>query len=185
MKIYTRTGDEGTAALVGGSRVAKFHRRLAAFGSVDELNAQFGVCRAAAPPPEIDAVVERLQHEMFALGAELASPDPTAAGTELLAADDVERIEREIDRFEETLPPLREFILPGGTPAAAALHVARAICRRAERDVVALAEEAKLRPLLLAYLNRVGDLLFVLARAANRAAGTPDLPWVKPRRDEG
>jgi cob(I)alamin adenosyltransferase len=179
MKIYTRTGDSGLTGLYGGGRVRKNDLRIAAYGTLDELNAQLGVCRQAALPAALDEPLARLQHEMFALGAELASPGDAAPGSILLGEADIAAAEAAIDWFEQHLPPLKTFILPGGTTASAALHVARAVCRRAERDVCALAETAPVRAAALQYLNRVGDLLFVLARYANHVAGTPDVPWEK------
>jgi cob(I)alamin adenosyltransferase len=179
MKIYTGAGDEGLTALLGGGKVTKDDPRIAAYGAVDELNAALGVCRASGLPPQIDAVVAQLQHEMFTLGAELASPEAAPRGIELLGPAAIERIEHTIDQFEAALTPLRQFILPGGSPAAAALHLARCVCRRAERDVVAFSHGSAVRPQALVYVNRVGDLLFVLARAANAAAGSPDVPWEK------
>jgi cob(I)alamin adenosyltransferase len=179
MKIYTRTGDAGATGLHGGGRVPKNDIRIAAYGSIDELNAQLGVCRAAGLPAAADAVAARLQHEMFALGAELASPGGAVSQSLCLDQGDVARLEQAIDQFEEDLKSLKTFILPGGAPASAALHVARAVCRRAEREVVALAATAPVRPTILQYLNRAGDLLFVLARYANHAAGVADIPWEK------
>jgi cob(I)alamin adenosyltransferase len=179
MKIYTRTGDAGETGLYGGGRVPKNDIRIAAYGSVDELNAQLGACRAAGLPAEADGIMARLQHEMFALGAELASPGGAVSEPVCLDDADVARLEQTIDQFEQPLAPLKTFVLPGGTPASAALHVARAVCRRAERDVVALAATAPVRPTVLQYLNRAGDLLFVLARYANLAAGVADIPWEK------
>lgn len=179
MKIYTRTGDAGQTGLYGGGRVRKNDLRIAAYGTVDELNAMLGVCRSADLPPALDEPLARLQHEMFALGAELASPGDAAPGSILLDDADVSAAEEAIDWFEQHLEPLKTFVLPGGTRASAALHVARAVCRRAERDVCALAEVAPVRTTVLQYLNRVGDLLFVLARYANHAVGTPDVLWEK------
>jgi cob(I)alamin adenosyltransferase len=179
MKIYTRTGDAGLTGLYGGGRVRKNDLRIAAYGAIDELNAQLGVCRTAELPPALDEPLVRLQHEMFALGAELSSPGDAAPGSILIDDADVAAAEQAIDWFEQHLQPLKTFILPGGTPASAALHVARAVCRRAERDVCALAEVAPVRAAVLQYLNRVGDLLFVLARYANHAAGAADVLWEK------
>jgi cob(I)alamin adenosyltransferase len=179
MNIYTRTGDDGSTGLLGGARVGKDDPRIVAYGAVDELNAHLGVCRAAGLAPAIDDVVKRLQHEMFMLGAELASPRGLPPGTEVLGEAAIERLERTIDEFESTLPPLRQFVLPGGSSAAASLHVARCVCRRAEQHVVALARGSHVRPEAIRYLNRVSDLLFVLARAANLAAGVGDVPWEK------
>ncbi len=179
MNIYTRTGDDGTTGLLGGVRVAKNDLRIEAYGAVDEFNALLGVCRATGLPSEIDEVLARLQHEMFALGAELASPAAPPRGSELLGDAEIERLERTIDRFEAQLPALRQFILPGGSPGGASIHAARCVCRRAEREVVALSHVAPMRAEALKYLNRVSDLLFVLARATNVAAGVGDAPWEK------
>jgi cob(I)alamin adenosyltransferase len=177
MKIYTRTGDEGDTGLFGGPRVRKDAPRIEAYGTVDELNAALGLARAANQPPEVDTVLLRVQHELFVLGAELACPQPTAAAVPRVDAAQVAALEAEIDRFEAGLPPLKQFILPAGASTAAHLHLARTICRRAERRVVALAAIEPLSPVLVQYLNRLSDLLFVLARAANHAAGQPDVPW--------
>jgi cob(I)alamin adenosyltransferase len=179
MKIYTGVGDHGATGLLGGATVAKDDPRIAAYGALDELNASLGVCRASGLPSEIDQVLAALQHELFALGSELSSPDAAPRGIELLGAAAIGRIEQTIDRYDEQLPPLRHFILPGGMPAAAALHTARCVCRRAERDIVSLSHDSAVRPEVLVYVNRVSDLLFVLARAANAAAGVADVPWEK------
>jgi cob(I)alamin adenosyltransferase len=178
MKIYTRTGDAGMTGLYGGGRVSKCDPRIAAYGAIDELNAQLGVCRAAGLPEEVDSLLGSLQHELFSLGAELSSP-ASSPGLDLLDEGEVTALEHAIDRFEADLAPLKTFVLPGGSPASAALHVARTVCRRAEREVVGLSAAAAVRPALLKYLNRVSDLLFVLARYANHAAGAPDIPWQK------
>ena len=179
MKIYTKTGDTGQTGLLGGLRVAKDAPRIEAYGTVDELNAAIGVARSQAPPDDIDRLLTQIQNTLFDLGAELA----TAGGQhrELAKISDlhIETLETEIDRFEAGLEPLKQFILPGGTPLAAHLHLARTICRRAERRVVTLiaAENTELSPLIIVYLNRLSDLLFVLARSANAAAGEADIPW--------
>jgi len=184
-RIYTRTGDAGETGLFGGRRVRKDDVRVAAYGAVDELNALLGVARAAEPPDAVDAALERLQHYLFDLGSELAAPPDAgaAAGAHASRVQPawVEALEREIDRVEGGLPPLRAFILPGGTPAAAALHHARAAARRAEREIVTLAARDPVNPELLKFMNRVSDLLFVLARAANHAAGRPDVEWRQTR----
>ena len=178
MKIYTRTGDAGETSLFGGTRVGKDDPRVAAYGDVDELNAHLGVARAYAPDAEIDAELVRLQRDLFALGAQLA--DPTAqvasrASKVVLTDADIKRLEQIIDRLEAELPPLKNFILAGGSPCGAALHVARAVCRRAERSMVALAPPVD--PLLLTYINRLSDLLFVLARSVNHRAGAAETMW--------
>ena len=181
MKIYTKTGDQGETGLFAGPRVPKDDARIEAYGTVDELNAFLGLVRASKLPAEVDAVVERLQHGLFAVGAELASPDPAAAKTKLIGAEEVAWIEQMIDQSEACLKPLRQFILPSGTQAAVALHVARGVCRRAERRVVTL-QRNSLEPIgaeIIQYLNRLGDLLFVLARHVNALADQSDQPWVK------
>lgn len=182
MRIYTKTGDAGQTALPGGKRVAKSDPRIAALGEVDELNASLGKARSEAGDREdLRPVLASLQRDLLALGSVLAGARPagsTQDGRSLgWGADRATRLERLIDEREATLPALRAFILPGGGPLAATLHVARAICRRAERAVVALGPEADLEPAVLAYLNRLSDLLFVLAREANARAGVADEPW--------
>jgi len=188
MKIYTKAGDAGETGLFGGERIAKDNARVEAYGTVDELNCALGVARAAlAADPVLhdqDVLLTRLQSELFDLGAELATP-PQRLDTKLasripLASDErTAALEREIDRMEAELEPLKTFILPAGTPSAAALHLARAICRRAERRAVTLshADADAVRPEALRYLNRLSDLLFVMARYANHRAGLPDVPW--------
>ena len=186
MKIYTRKGDDGRTALYGGGRVSKAHVRVEAYGSVDELNAAVGLARAASPAEDVDAVLARMQSDLFDLGAELAAVGRAAEalGETRLTEADLERLERDIDRFEAELPPLRSFVLPGGTEASARLHLARTVARRAERRLVELADQEPLRPLLVQYLNRAGDLLFVLARLANARAGVADVPWAGRSRTE-
>lgn len=179
MKIYTRKGDGGSTGLAGSMRVSKDDPRIAAYGALDELNAALGMCRAAELPAAIDNVVAQLQHDMFTLGAELASPQAAPRGVTVVADPAIQQLEAAIDQFEAELSPLREFILPGGVPAAAALHFARCVCRRAEREIVALGRLSNVRPEVLAYVNRASDLLFVLARAANARAGASDVPWKK------
>lgn len=179
MKIYTRTGDDGTTGLFGGPRARKDAPRIESYGAVDELNSVLGLARSAKPPAEFDRLLERLQNELFELGAELASPNAEKMGTATLGDEHVERLEKAIDHFEAQVEPLRQFVLPGGVPAAAWLHLARTVCRRAERRVVALAscpgEHVSRRS--ITYLNRLSDLLFVMARAVNAAHGAPDVPW--------
>lgn len=182
MKIYTKTGDEGTTGLLRGPRVPKDHPRIEAYGSVDELNAVLGLARCEPLPAKIDAVLLQVQNELFELGAELAAPDPQAAQTATLSDASISALEKAIDQCEANLPELTCFILPAGTRAAALLHLARTVCRRAERRLFTLAadEQEPIRSLLLVYLNRLGDLLFVMARAVNQAAGEADTPWEKP-----
>lgn len=182
MKIYTKTGDDGGTALFGGPRVGKDDPRIEAYGTVDELNSLLGWARTLGLPADIDGCLMRIQNELFAVGAELATPDPAAHGTAWTGPEQIAALEQAIDRLEAPLAPLREFILPGGTPAAAALHVARSVCRRAERRVVTLSHQGPqvIRGSIVVYLNRLGDLLFVLARAVNHAAGQADVTWRKP-----
>jgi cob(I)alamin adenosyltransferase len=181
MKIYTRTGDDGTTGLFGGPRVSKDHDRIEAYGTVDELNACLGVVRSLGVDADLDQQLEAIQHGLFAAGAELASPDPVAMGTRLLKQAHVEQLERWIDQLETELAPLSQFILPAGTPAAAYLHLARGICRRAERRVVTLEHRhhAEISQDLLQYLNRISDLLFVQSRVVNSRAKVGDLPWIR------
>lgn len=180
MKIYTKTGDDGETGLFGGPRVRKYHTRVAAYGEVDEANAVIGVARSANMPEHLDAILERLSSELFLLGAELATPDAASKLKSRIDEEHISRLEREIDELESKLQPLANFILPAGTPAASALHLARCVARRAERQVVALGDmpSENLSPLLVIYLNRLSDLLFVMAREANRAAGVKDVPWL-------
>jgi cob(I)alamin adenosyltransferase len=181
MKIYTRTGDRGDTGLFGGGRVAKNDPRVEAYGDVDELNAHLGLARAIEMMPRIDEVLVPIQRDLFALGALLATPDHAKMHEQLAKAriddDRVSQLERAIDQGEEELEPLRAFIVPGGTPKSAALHVARTVCRRAERRVIALAQTTELPSLVVIYLNRLSDLLFVLARVANRRAGAGEVSW--------
>lgn len=179
-RIYTRAGDRGDTGLIGGTRVPKDDPRVEAYGAVDELNSHLGAVIAGLDDPETATLLGTIQHQLFDLGAELATPAPHE-GIPGSTPGRVEALERAIDRVQQTLPPLREFILPGGTPGAAALHVARAVARRAERRVVTLARSEQVNPEIVRYLNRLSDLLFVLARAANHRAGRPDITWRKSR----
>jgi len=175
-KIVTRTGDDGTTGLASGERVAKDHRRVAALGDVDELNSAIGVLLAESLPTDVQEALSGVQHDLFDLGGELSLP-----GHALISAAHLERLERLVETFNGGLPPLREFVLPGGTRAAALAHVARTVCRRAERTLVALAHVETMPPLPAQYLNRLSDLLFVLARALNRAGGSSDVQWQQGR----
>lgn len=179
MKIYTRTGDDGTTGLFGGPRVPKNDDRIAAYGSIDELNSLLGLARSFQLPADVDAAVERIQHELFGVGAELATPEPEEHSTDFVGEHQVRRLELEIDRFEMQLEDLRNFILPGGGQAGATLHVARCVCRRGEREMVTLGESSPLRATLLQYVNRLSDLLFVLARATNSATDQTEQTWQK------
>ena len=180
-RIYTRTGDSGDTGLFGGGRVRKDNLRVTAYGTIDELNAVLGVARESLGGEEsfgeLDAFVVRVQHQLFNLAAELATPDPAAHGTNLVSDADVAWLEQSIDAWEKELAPLRTFILPGGSPAAARLHWARTVCRRAERLVVELAASESLRGEVIRYVNRLSDALFVAARTANRLAGIADVTW--------
>jgi cob(I)alamin adenosyltransferase len=179
VKIYTRTGDAGETGLFDGTRVSKADPRVDAYGAIDETNAWLGLARASGLDSELAGMLETIQRDLFAVGARLADPAQRIAERVTTAAvrpDAVAQMERWIDALEEGLPPLRRFILAGGSPAGAALHVARTVCRRAERRIVALGPDA-VEPEVLAYVNRLSDFLFVLARAANKRAGVPEIEW--------
>ena len=183
VKIYTRTGDKGDTGLFGGGRVRKDDPRVEAYGDVDELNAAIGLARSMAPVPRIDEVLAPIQRDLFSIGALLATPHPEKVREQLQKArlddDRIAQLEREIDRAEQELEPLTAFIIPGGTPKSAALQLARAVCRRAERRVIALAQhqDVTLPAIVVVYLNRLSDLLFVLARLANRLAMMAEVTW--------
>ena len=183
MRIYTRTGDAGDTGLFGGGRVPKNHPRVEAYGDVDELNAAIGFARSIEQMPRIDEVLVPIQRDLFAIGALLATPDREKMRQHLEKArvddDRIGQLEQVIDDGDRELEPLRSFIVPGGTPKAAALHVARTVCRRAERRVVSLTESAidEIPQVVVIYLNRLSDLLFTLARVANRRAGTGEVTW--------
>lgn len=179
MRIYTKTGDDGTTGLFGGARVSKDAHRVEALGTVDELNAVLGISRSGPLTADLDALLARIQNDLFCLGAELACPESETQrlSSPALTEQEVQTLENAIDRHEAELPPLRNFILPGGSVGAAVLHQARAVCRRAERRLVSAGRERAIRPLLVVYLNRLSDLLFVLARRANQSADCPDVPW--------
>jgi cob(I)alamin adenosyltransferase len=181
MKIYTKTGDAGDTGLFGGGRVAKSHPRVEAYGDVDELNAFLGVVRATDPMPRIDDVIAPIQVDLFAIGALLATPDREKMRQHLEKAkiDEarIAELERAIDAGDDELEPLRAFILPGGTAKASALHVARTVCRRAERRVVELGAETEIPALAVIYLNRLSDLLFTLARVANKRGDATEVTW--------
>jgi cob(I)alamin adenosyltransferase len=180
-KIYTKTGDSGTTGLFGGGRVPKDDDRVDAYGEVDELNSAIGFARSAEMMPRVDEVLAPVQRDLFAIGAILATPDPIKMREQLAKAriDDerISELEHSIDACDDELEPLRAFILPGGTPKAAALHLARTVCRRAERKVVRLQRSAEVPALVIVYLNRLSDLLFSLARVANKRAGAGEVTW--------
>lgn len=173
MKIYTRTGDDGTTGLFTGERVSKTHERVDAYGAVDELNSLLGVARTAGPHPAVDARIETVQRQLFTLGADLATP---GEGTKVarIGAAEVGWLEAEIDAMTAELPALRHFILPGGTAAGAQIHVARTVCRRAERQTLRMSEPAAGA---VGYLNRLSDFLFTLARYENWATGVGEAEW--------
>jgi cob(I)alamin adenosyltransferase len=178
MKIYTRTGDDGTTGLLGRARVPKHDARVEAYGSVDELNAALGAARALDEEAWVGDELDVIQARLFALGAELAATNSAPlASIQRIGDDDVTELENLIDRLEADLPALRNFILPGGSELGAALHLARTVCRRAERRVVTLQAEAAVEPRLVRYLNRLADLLFVMARWCNRRAGVAEQEW--------
>jgi cob(I)alamin adenosyltransferase len=176
-RIYTRGGDRGETSLGDGSRVSKLDCRISAFGTVDELNSCVGLALAADPPAEVREVLARVQNELFDVGADIAVPYDVDDGRLRVEQASIDELERLCDRFNAELPALRSFVLPGGEELAARLHVARAVCRRAERDALVAAGEVDLNPLVLVYLNRLSDLLFILARFANASAGRDEPLW--------
>ena len=179
MKIYTKTGDSGETSLFDGTRVSKTDPRVVAYGDVDELQACLGVARAARLPADLDDICVALQRDLFALGARLADPaHKIAKRVEKIVIDDrsVAKLEGWIDALDTEIPPLRHFILSDGCPAGAALHFARTVCRRAERAILSLGSEA-VEPIVIVYVNRLSDLLFTMARAANHRAGTTETAW--------
>lgn len=185
MKIYTKTGDAGTTGLFGGPRVSKNDPRIEAYGSVDELNAILGVARSVGLSSTQDDLLCEVQNALFAIGAELATPDPEKHGLKWESTADVQHLEEWIDRVDPTLAPLSNFVLPGGSPAAAHLHLARTVCRRVEREIVTLRNDPRVSDVahIIIYLNRLSDLLFVMARQANSHLGVSDVPWKGVRRE--
>jgi cob(I)alamin adenosyltransferase len=178
MKIYTKTGDKGETSLFGGKRVPKDTLRIEAYGSVDELNSVIGICRSSNPAHQIDTILEEIQNDLFTLGADLATPhDANAKSIKRITNDDALRLEKHIDAIDPTLEPLKTFILPGGSRSAAMLHFARTVCRRAERLVVHLDREEHIGEHPVIYLNRLSDLLFMMARWANALSHTPEVKW--------
>jgi cob(I)alamin adenosyltransferase len=175
-RIYTRGGDAGETSLGDGSRVSKLDPRIVAYGTVDELNSALGVVLTGGVPPELRAVLERLQNELFDLGADLSVP-AEVEGRLRVEQPLVDRLEADCDRFNADLPELSSFVLPGGSATAAGLHVARTICRRAEREAIAASGSVEVSPLVVVYLNRLSDLLFILARAANALSGHDEPLW--------
>jgi cob(I)alamin adenosyltransferase len=185
-KIYTRTGDTGETSTLGGPRVLKNAAIVEACGTIDELNSAIGLARTEPLPEAADRLLDRVQHELFALGAEVAATGGPSARFQTISERHVEVFEEAIDRYDAVLPPLRQFVLPGGARGAALLHVARNVCRRAERRLVALSAQSDrgCSPLLIAYVNRLSDLLFTVARAVNAQTGVGDVPWQKQRAPE-
>lgn len=182
MKIYTRTGDEGMTGLFGGDRVTKSHHRLMAYGSLDELNSLIGVlCLHVSVKAAVKDILQRVQHDLFVLGAILATPANRLAQLEKKMTTPtwtIHEMELDIDRLTNLAPPMKHFVLPGGTPASAYAHLARTVCRRAERDAVQLNNEETLPSEVLIYINRLSDWLFALARAENALAGVADVEWI-------
>ena len=180
MKIYTKTGDDGTTGLFGGGRISKDAVRLESYGTVDELNSVLGLVRCHNADKEIDSMLHHIQNDLFNLGADLATPMSVRNKSVVrIQSKETRVLENWIDRMEAGLPALTNFILPGGTPAAAYLHLARSVCRRAERLVVKLSREEKISKAVIVYLNRLSDLLFVLARWANHKGGQEEIKWMK------
>jgi cob(I)alamin adenosyltransferase len=178
MKIYTKTGDGGETSLFGGKRVRKDDVRIDAYGCVDELNSCIGIVRSLRPAHDVDGILLEIQNDLFVLGSDLATPETKKdAAVPRIGRTDVERLERHIDRLEEHLEPLKSFILPGGSSIAAQLHLARTVCRRAERLVVKLSNREPIGATPLVFLNRLSDLLFVIARFANDSTGSPETHW--------
>ena len=184
MKIYTKTGDKGKTSLFGGERVSKDVDRIEAYGCVDELNSQLGVVRSLNPPEEVNRILLRIQHELFILGADLATPGKDARKkARRMSPRHVEQLERDIDHLDSSLDPLEQFILPGGTQVSAELHVARTICRRAERSVVRLSRKGEIGTTPVVYINRLSDLLFVAARSVNKSGGGEEKKWDSSREE--
>jgi len=183
LKIYTKTGDKGETGLFGGKRVQKSSIRISAYGTVDELNAALGLSLCYVQNEKVKSVLERLQHQLFVVGADLATPLETESKNITIprvSSEEITDSETAIDSFEKELEPLQYFILPGGSKAAAQLHVARTICRRAEREVVLLSQQEEINQNIVILLNRISDLLFVLSRIENKTSGIPDQKWEKP-----
>lgn len=180
MKIYTKTGDKGLTSLFGGQRVYKSHSRIDAYGTVDELNSVLGIARTAQPHQPIETLLERLQNDLFVLGADLATPTGGKRKIQRIGQAHIQQLEQDIDTLETALPTLQTFILPGGTPCAASLHLARTVCRRAERSCFICGQSEIISSEALIYLNRLSDLLFVMARFQNHASDVDDTPWNAP-----
>ncbi len=185
MKIYTKTGDAGTTGLFGGPRVSKDDARICAYGSIDELNAVLGLARSVGLAAQHDEMLKSVQICLFSIGAELATPEPEKHSLKWNGTSDVALMEQWIDEIDAAMPPLRNFVLPGGAASAAHLHLARTVCRRAEREVVSFRNSPRISDVseIVIYLNRLSDLLFVMARQANSLENVPDVPWQSPRQE--
>lgn len=181
MKIYTKKGDTGETALFGGAKTVKNNPRIHAYGTVDELNSTIGIALTEPLSDIGKSILNRVQNELFIVGSDLATPDPEKARIDQTGEEQIKKLEKYIDQLEEDLPPLKSFILPGGSRAGAFLHLCRTVCRRAERETVALSQEESINQNNIVYLNRLSDLLFVLARYENRQSGAEETPW-KPER---
>ncbi len=179
MKIYTKTGDKGETSLFGGQRVWKDDLRIESYGTVDELNSLIGLALTETVYEEIQEVLKRIQNKLFTVGADLATPEDKKIHIKRVDQSFIDESEKDIDYFSSKVPELREFVLPGGTKAAALLHVCRTVCRRAERNIIALNKSVAINDNILVYLNRLSDLFFVLARFDNYVNGTPDIKWNK------
>jgi cob(I)alamin adenosyltransferase len=180
MKLYTRDGDDGTTSLFGGERVAKTSDRIRAYGTVDELNCALGLAAVECDDDRMLDILRRVQAELFVIGGDLATRGGSDARGEIVpvvSAEDIERIEQWIDQLCDPLPPMKHFILPGGSELSARLHLARGVCRRAERAILALGQHEEINERIVPYMNRLGDLLFAAARRANQVAGVEDIPW--------
>jgi cob(I)alamin adenosyltransferase len=184
MKIYTKTGDKGDTGLYGGDRIGKDSARINAYGTVDECNALIGIVRTFDIDRELDEMLDHIQHQLFIVGSDLATPGERSAVIRI-DRDEVKRLEKWIDRWQESLPPLKQFVLPGGCRESAFLHQARTVCRRAERWAVSLLRDEPAAAQAAIYLNRLSDFLFVAARTANRQVGVPDRIWKSPKGNRG
>lgn len=178
MKIYTKTGDDGSTALFGGRRVSKSDLRIEAYGTIDELNSQLGWVSSMRPDPELAAIIDRLQHLLFTLGADLATPPEVNVRIERITQANVTELEQLIDSLDGSLPALKSFILPGGTPTASGLHLARTVCRRAERVLIDARSTETISDEALRFVNRLSDLLFVMARFENASKRVEDVKWI-------